>query len=99
MLQLAQAIRTQDCAEWCWAACISMIFNFYGHPVLQEEIVVGNFGSLICAPAGAGPGGASSTVTRALTGTFKDDAGRLFTSQVIAAYDAANGINNLTSNH
>jgi hypothetical protein len=97
MLQLFQAVRTQNCPEWCWAACIAMIFNFHGHSVKQEEIVAANFGGLICAPAGAGPGGAASTITRALTGTFSDDAGKLFTSQVIAAYDPSNGINNLSN--
>lgn len=34
--QFAQtAYMTQQQDEWCWAASISMLFSFYGHPVSQ----------------------------------------------------------------
>jgi hypothetical protein len=91
MLQLAQAITTQQCAEWCWAASISMIFSFYGHPVSQLEIVAGTYEGLICTAAN------TTTIERDLTGSFIDDNGRSFTSQITAAYDYYNGINSLTN--
>src|SRR5437764_474677 len=41
-------------SEWCWAACISMIFNYYGHPVRQDRIVTTVYGAAYNRPAGAG---------------------------------------------
>ncbi|MBB5337831.1 papain-like cysteine protease family protein [Tunturiibacter gelidoferens] len=91
ILQLAQAITTQQCPEWCWAASISMIFAFYGHPVSQSEIVTGTYGGLFCTSAN------TTTIERDLTGSFIDDYGRHFTSQITAAYDYYNGVNDLTN--
>src|ERR1700693_1072082 len=38
------AFQTQQQSEWCWAASISMIWAFYGHPVSQAEIVDSVYG-------------------------------------------------------
>ena len=41
----------QQCPQWCWAACIQMIFAKHNHVVDQREIVARLFGSLRCSPA------------------------------------------------
>ena len=42
---------TQEQSAWCWAACISMIFGYYGHPVRQEMIVTEAWGAPVNLPA------------------------------------------------
>lgn len=37
----------QQTDEWCWAASISMVLNYYGVPVSQQEIVRHVFGEVI----------------------------------------------------
>ena len=46
-----QSARPQYQSQWCWAACIAMIFSYYGHPVRQERIVSETFGSIVNMPA------------------------------------------------
>ncbi len=48
------AARPQYRSQWCWAACIAMIFDYYGHPVPQDRIVAETFGSIADMPADAG---------------------------------------------
>jgi len=88
--QLISAIHTQQCPEWCWAACISMIFDFYGHPIDQAEIVRQTFGNVVCFPAGA-----TRTIGQALSRRYVDSNGDKFMSRVVAAFDPVNGINTL----
>jgi hypothetical protein len=87
MVQLAQAIRQQQCPEWCWAACISMMFNFYNHPLSQAEIVAATYGGVLCLPANT-----TTTIGIDLSRPWIDDRGRSFSSQVVSAYDYFNGI-------
>jgi hypothetical protein len=65
-----------------------MIFSSFGHPIDQKKIVVANFSSLQCAPAG-------STLRMALnlSGSWVDDNGVPFQSTVTTAYDPANNVN------
>jgi Papain-like cysteine protease AvrRpt2 len=42
---------TQEQSAWCWAACISMVFGYYGHPVMQETIVTAAWGAPVNLPA------------------------------------------------
>jgi hypothetical protein len=86
--ELFQAVTTQQCEEWCWAACISMIFDFYGHPMSQPNIVTATFGAPVCWPASS-----TTTIGQALTRQYTDDKGIPFFSQVTAAYDFFNRIN------
>lgn len=88
MPQLYQVVTQQQCEEWCWAACISMIFDFYGHPMTQPDIVAATYGAVVCLPAGS-----STTIERAFSRRYFDDRGVSFVSQVTAAYDFSNGIN------
>jgi hypothetical protein len=87
MLTLLQSIDTQKCTEWCWAACISMIFGFAGHPIDQDEIVRQTYGQVVCLPAGF-----SLTIARDLSRTWTDKNNDVFTSKVVAAFDPANHI-------
>ncbi len=81
-----EAIHTQDCPEWCWAASISMIFGFYDHQIDQEEIVRQVYGRLQCFPAG------TLTIGQALSRTWTDSDGQKFKSKVVAGFDPMNGI-------
>jgi ABC-type bacteriocin/lantibiotic exporter with double-glycine peptidase domain len=42
---------TQQMPEWCWAACLEMVFAYWGHPVSQQEIVRQTWGGLVNMPA------------------------------------------------
>jgi hypothetical protein len=90
--QLAQVVTQQQCEEWCWAACMSMLFDFYGHPLSQPEIVLATYGKVVCLPAGS-----TTTIGRDLSRNYIDDRGILFGSRVISAYDVFNGINTFTN--
>src|SRR5690606_1346325 len=37
--------------NWCWAACIQMVLNYYNIPVAQEQIVKRTLGKLADKPA------------------------------------------------
>jgi hypothetical protein len=82
----------QNCPQWCWAASISMIFSSNGHPVQQQRIVQTTFGAQLCAPSGN-----PITIARDLSRSWIDDSGTPFQSNVAAAYDAWNGVNNLSN--
>lgn len=84
-----QLIR-QQCAQWCWAASTAMIFAAYGHPISQQAIVAHVFGGTVCQPAGN-----TLTIARALSDQWTDLNGTPFQYTISAAYDPANGVNNL----
>lgn len=39
---------TQNCMNWCWAACVQMVLNYHGLYVSQEQVVQKIYGSLPC---------------------------------------------------
>jgi len=49
--QLNMVFADQEASEWCWAACIQMVFSFWGHPVSQQEIVRQTWGVAANVPA------------------------------------------------
>ncbi len=65
-------IRAQEQNQWCWAACISMIFGYYGHPVSQARIVKETFGTIVNMP------GTPAQILRALNRLWVDDWGNSF---------------------
>ena len=73
----------QERNQWCWAACIWMIFGFYGHPLEQRRIVRAVYGSDVNLPALNG-----YTVAAQLNRNWKDDNDRHFKSRLKAAFDA-----------
>jgi hypothetical protein len=64
----------QRTAVWCWAASLSALFGFYGHPIDQSKIVTAFFGSPVVRTASGG------MLTTALNQTWTDDAGQQFTA-------------------
>jgi hypothetical protein len=91
--QFAQtAFQTQQLPEWCWAACIAMIFSFYGHPVSQARIVSEVYGAPVNMPAVYGVQLASQ-----LNKKWTDDNGACFRARLSGVYDAQAGVDTLTN--
>jgi hypothetical protein len=79
---LQQAYDTQHAEQWCWAACIAMVFAFHGHPVRQERIVAEAYG-------GIASGGRS--IAAQLDRIWVDDGGHRFRSRLHTLFDAYAG--------
>ena len=62
-------------SNWCWAACISMIFGFYGYSVQQSTIVSEIFGAAVDRP------GQPSQILHELNKDWTDDGGKRFRAQ------------------
>lgn len=67
-----RASDTQHASQWCWAASIEGIFNYYGHFVPQEEIVKQTWGSIVNQP------GQPEQILQALNRTWTDANGDEF---------------------
>ncbi|MES2064151.1 MAG: papain-like cysteine protease family protein [Bacteroidota bacterium] len=65
----------QNADEWCWAASIQAIFNYYGHNISQARIVQETFGQVVNMPAQPG------TILSALNRYWIDDSGVQFMAQ------------------
>ena len=48
-IQTVYAAQRQS--QWCWAACLEMIFRYHGMPITQEQIVTETFGAQVNLPA------------------------------------------------
>lgn len=64
--------RSQDCRDWCWAACIASVFRLNGYEVSQRRIAAKVFGSDVCRAA-VGP-----QVIYAINGEWESDDGDVF---------------------
>jgi hypothetical protein len=71
----------QECAEWCWAACVEAVFSFHGYPVAQRRIVEKVFQSDVCHPA-IGP-----QIVEAIDGSWIDDRGNKFEANCEVLWD------------
>jgi hypothetical protein len=87
------AFQTQRMSEWCWAASISMIFSFYGHPVSQQRIVSEVYGGPVNMPSGYG-----ARMAALLNRSWIDDNGDRFRARLTGAYDPQMGINLVDNN-
>lgn len=85
--RLLTCLQLQECPLWCWAASMSTIFGFAGHPVDQKKIVNAFFPGLSCQSAGS-----NYPFFAGMTGVFTDDARNRFQSAVTAAYAPDNKI-------
>jgi hypothetical protein len=74
-------------SEWCWAACISMMFKYYGHPISQDKIVASVYGAAYNRPAGAG-----WVIATELNRNWVDDNGKAFRSRLVAVTDLDAGV-------
>jgi uncharacterized protein (TIGR03437 family) len=72
----------QQTPVWCWAASLSMLFGYYGHPVQQDRIVERYF--VLPLPVTGSP----LVMKDALNSTWTDDTGKMFqvTSAVTDLY-------------
>jgi len=59
--------------EWCWAASIQMILNYYGIPATQQEIVTRTYGIPVDQP------GSDSAINAALNGWGRTVGGQIRT--------------------
>jgi hypothetical protein len=76
----------QQRSQWCWAACVEMMFSHAGHDVSQSTIVEEAYGGIANIPAQAWQ------VSSALNRTWEDDDGGRFKSRLVAAYDQDAGV-------
>lgn len=72
----------QRMQNWCWAACMQMVFRHHGHDVSQSHIVSRVFGGLMNEPL---PGYA---IAQAVSATWTDTAGHHFTPQARVLIDS-----------
>ena len=70
--QSASAAGSQYLNQWCWAACISMVFQFHGYTVRQERIVEETWGDIVNMPA------YPDQILENLNRTWTDDQGQQF---------------------
>jgi hypothetical protein len=80
--RLLQAYAAGEASAWCWAACISIVFAYYRHPVSQQRVVAEAYGNLANMPATGG-----IAIARRLNRHWLDDRGTPFRSRVRTAYD------------
>jgi hypothetical protein len=59
-------------SQWCWAASISGVFAYYGHPVSQARIVQQAYGGVVNMP------GTPRAIMASLNRPWVDDAGHSF---------------------
>lgn len=71
---------SQQNSNWCWAASLQMIFNYYGVDIRQDQIVRGSYGT---DPYGRLPNWTGSTglITRNLNNWNVDNRGRRYAVQ------------------
>ncbi len=87
-----QAFQQQN--EWCWAACISMVFDYYHHSVDQQRIVKETWGTVANMP------GMPSDLMRDLNKRWIDDAGHAFECKAdVLSANPDTAIQDLIDNH
>jgi hypothetical protein len=72
----------QEHSQWCWAACISAIFNYHGHPVDQGRIVASTYGQVVNLPAHG------RQIAIATSRPWQDDRGQPFESHCEVLWDS-----------
>jgi Papain-like cysteine protease AvrRpt2 len=87
-----QAFQQQN--EWCWAACISMVFAYYHHAVDQQRIVKETWGTVADMP------GQPRDILRDLNKRWTDDAGHAFQCQGdMLSVNVNTAVEDLIDNH
>lgn len=70
-------------SNWCWAACLEMVFALHGYRLPMARIVRGTYGREYNLPAD------SSLLARLLSSRWQDEDGRTFDSRCEVLWDAA----------
>lgn len=68
----AASVGGQHMTQWCWAACIEMVFRYYGLHVPQETIVQQTWGGIVNLP------GQPNQILANLNRPWRDSRGRGF---------------------
>jgi len=90
--KFTKGFETQKKTQWCWAACLSSVFKFYGHPVSQERIVKQLYGSDVNLPMYI-----AKQFARLLNRTWTDDNGVQFKATLKAVYDSRAHVSTITN--
>jgi hypothetical protein len=69
---IAAIANRQAETRWCWAATISNVFGYYGHPVTQARVVKETYGRI------ANVAGSEAAMSDDLNRTWVDDRGKRF---------------------
>jgi hypothetical protein len=72
-VQFNTVAASQQANEWCWAASIQMILNYYQIPASQQEIVTRTYGIPVNEP------GSDQAISAALNGLGRSTGGQLRT--------------------
>ncbi|MFB8831615.1 hypothetical protein ACE0DR_25515 [Azotobacter sp. CWF10] len=91
--KLQRTYASQEMSQWCWAATIEMIFNYYGYKVPQHKIVQQIYGGIYNLPALSG-----AVISSALSRRWTDDQGLEFDVQLQAAYDVDSSVQAIDNN-
>jgi len=93
---LLEAYRSQQATQWCWAACVSMLFRFHGYTVSQASIVRSVYGSLVDLPSFDG-----ATISRMVNRFWTDEStGQEFEAKVLGLLDLiSTGSNSVSINN
>jgi hypothetical protein len=84
----------QQFDEWCWAACISMVFGYYHHPISQVRIVQETWGEIKNMAA------QPSDILADLNKSWVDDNGVSFHSQGdVLSTNASTAVQDLLADH
>lgn len=89
--KLDKSYAAQHMTEWCWAACISMLFGYNGHRVSQRRIVKEAYGTVGNMPANY------ATLMNSLNRDWKDDRGATFSVSTDHMYCPEAGDADLTN--
>ena len=93
VFQAQKFAQQQYQSQWCWAACISMIFAHYGHPVSQARIVADAYGGIRNFP------GTVNAILGSLNRSWLDDYGSPFTVQASPTGNYLSAITDLRDDH
>lgn len=86
-------VSSQRNSQWCWAAALQMIYNYYGVSISQEQIVHRSYGndpatnSLPDLPA------SFDLVTKNINGKWYDSSGKIYFANATLFYGRPNPYN------
>lgn len=92
---------SQEQSQWCWAASIQMVLNYYGIAIQQSEIVARTYGTDYFGNL-PNWSGSFEVITANLNYTGQDDSGQAYQVQSVVYYgapDAQTLIEELSQQH
>jgi len=89
---MTEAAVEQHQSAWCWAACVSMILNYHGCKVSQEQVVMQEYGGLPNRAAQV-----SWRISKQLSRKWVGDGGDRYEARLVSLFDLESGIFGLTN--